>query len=128
MFIGLIQQIGFLQINRMLVFIGDQGRRVIATTYPSLNSKPRSTQLDNSGLMVCTRSIPGTDRESSPTSAYRAHKVKERQAISITPVVCEAADGADAVRKVREHRPHVVLLDITMPVMNGFDAAPPHQA
>jgi DNA-binding NarL/FixJ family response regulator len=38
-------------------------------------------------------------------------------------VVCEAADGADAVRKVREHRPHVVLMDITMPVMNGFEAA-----
>ena len=38
-------------------------------------------------------------------------------------IVCEAADGADAVRKVREHRPHVVLLDITMPVMNGFEAA-----
>ena len=38
-------------------------------------------------------------------------------------VVCQAADGADAVRKVREHRPHVVLLDITMPVMNGFEAA-----
>lgn len=38
-------------------------------------------------------------------------------------VVCEAANGADAVRKVREHRPHVVLLDITMPVMNGFEAA-----
>ena len=38
-------------------------------------------------------------------------------------VVCEAADGADAVCKVREHRPHVVLLDITMPKMNGFEAA-----
>lgn len=38
-------------------------------------------------------------------------------------VVCEAADGADAIRKVREHRPQVVLLDITMPVMNGFEAA-----
>ena len=38
-------------------------------------------------------------------------------------IVCEASDGADAVRKVREHRPHVVLLDITMPVMNGFEAA-----
>jgi DNA-binding NarL/FixJ family response regulator len=38
-------------------------------------------------------------------------------------VVCEAADGADAVYKVREHRPHVVLMNITMPVMNGFEAA-----
>jgi YesN/AraC family two-component response regulator len=38
-------------------------------------------------------------------------------------VVCEAADGADAVCKVLEHRPDIVLLDITMPVMNGFDAA-----
>jgi len=38
-------------------------------------------------------------------------------------IICEASDGADAVRKVREHRPDVVLLDITMPVMNGFEAA-----
>lgn len=37
-------------------------------------------------------------------------------------VICEASDGADAVRKVREHRPDVVLMDITMPIMNGFDA------
>lgn len=38
-------------------------------------------------------------------------------------IICEAADGADAVRKVRDHRPDVVLLDITMPVMNGFESA-----
>jgi YesN/AraC family two-component response regulator len=38
-------------------------------------------------------------------------------------VVCEASDGVDAVRKALEHRPDIVLLDITMPVMNGFDAA-----
>ena len=38
-------------------------------------------------------------------------------------VICEASDGADAVRKAREHRPDIVLLDITMPVMNGFEAA-----
>jgi YesN/AraC family two-component response regulator len=38
-------------------------------------------------------------------------------------IVSEASDGAEAVRKVLEHRPDIVLLDITMPVMNGFDAA-----
>jgi DNA-binding NarL/FixJ family response regulator len=38
-------------------------------------------------------------------------------------VICEAADGADAVRKALEHKPDIVLLDITMPVMNGFEAA-----
>ncbi len=38
-------------------------------------------------------------------------------------IVCEASDGADAILKTREHRPDIVLLDITMPVMNGFEAA-----
>jgi DNA-binding NarL/FixJ family response regulator len=38
-------------------------------------------------------------------------------------VVCEAADGADAIRKIREHEPDVVLLDITMPTMNGLEVA-----
>ena len=37
-------------------------------------------------------------------------------------VICEAADGADAVRKARQHKPDLVLMDITMPVMNGFEA------
>lgn len=37
-------------------------------------------------------------------------------------VVCEASDGVDAVRKALEHRPDIVLLDITLRVMNGFDA------
>jgi len=38
-------------------------------------------------------------------------------------VVCEAVDGADALRKIREHEPDVVLLDITMPNMNGLEVA-----
>ena len=38
-------------------------------------------------------------------------------------IVCEASDGEEAIRQVRDHRPDVVLLDIMMPVMNGFDAA-----
>ena len=38
MFIGLIQRIGLLQINRMLNFTGDQGRKVIEAIYPRLDS------------------------------------------------------------------------------------------
>lgn len=35
----------------------------------------------------------------------------------------EAADGSDGIEKARELKPDVVLLDITMPHMNGLDAA-----
>jgi len=38
-------------------------------------------------------------------------------------VVYEAADGDDAVRKIREHRPDIVLLDISMPSMDGLAVA-----
>lgn len=37
-------------------------------------------------------------------------------------VVAEAADGAEAVRVVKEHRPDVVLMDLLMPVMDGITA------
>lgn len=44
MFIALIQRIGLLQVNRMLVFTGDQGRRVIRATYPPLSSEATMTE------------------------------------------------------------------------------------
>lgn len=38
-------------------------------------------------------------------------------------VIGEAADGEEAVNRTKESRPDIVLLDITMPVMNGMEAA-----
>ena len=38
-------------------------------------------------------------------------------------VVGRAADGSEAVALARELRPDVVALDISMPVMDGFEAA-----
>jgi DNA-binding NarL/FixJ family response regulator len=35
----------------------------------------------------------------------------------------EAADGTDAIAKVRELAPDLVLLDLSMPTLNGFDTA-----
>lgn len=37
-------------------------------------------------------------------------------------VVAEAADGEQALKEVREHRPDVVLMDIRMPVLDGLAA------
>jgi PAS domain S-box-containing protein len=39
-------------------------------------------------------------------------------------VVAEAADGEEAVRAVAEHKPDVILLDLSMPVMDGLQAIP----
>ena len=39
-------------------------------------------------------------------------------------VVGEARNGLEAVRLVEEHRPDVVVLDLSMPVMDGFEAIP----
>jgi chemotaxis response regulator CheB len=36
----------------------------------------------------------------------------------------EAADGREALEKVRRLRPDVVVMDISMPVMDGIEAHP----
>jgi two-component system response regulator DegU len=37
-------------------------------------------------------------------------------------VVAEAENGHAAIQAVDKHRPDVVLMDVTMPVLDGFDA------
>jgi DNA-binding NarL/FixJ family response regulator len=39
-----------------------------------------------------------------------------------TRVIAEAGDGAEAVRLAGELQPDLVIMDLTMPVMNGIDA------
>ena len=43
---------------------------------------------------------------------------------SLTSVVCrEAENGVDAITKAHELKPDLIVLDLSMPVMNGFEAA-----
>lgn len=53
MFVALIRRIGLLQVNRMLVFTCDQGRRVIRTLY-----KPLSSSFPQRSSVECARRLP----------------------------------------------------------------------
>lgn len=39
-------------------------------------------------------------------------------------VVCQVSTGTEAVRKTEQYQPDVVLLDLSIPEPNGFQAAP----
>jgi CheY-like chemotaxis protein len=38
-------------------------------------------------------------------------------------ICAEAVNGEEAIALAEEHRPDLVILDLSMPVMNGYDAA-----
>jgi DNA-binding NarL/FixJ family response regulator len=38
-------------------------------------------------------------------------------------VICEVADGLEAVQKAEELKPDLILLDIGLPTLNGIEAA-----
>lgn len=37
--------------------------------------------------------------------------------------VCDAADGSEGVQKAQAEKPNLIILDMSMPVMNGLEAA-----
>ena len=47
------------------------------------------------------------------------HQLEQKRSME---VVGEASDGAEALIKVRSLRPHVVIMDVKMPVMDGIEA------
>jgi DNA-binding NarL/FixJ family response regulator len=55
--------------------------------------------------------------------AFRRFIVSTLQSRAELQVICEVADGSEAVRKTRELQPELILLDIGLPGLNGIEAA-----
>jgi uncharacterized membrane protein len=57
MFICLIQRISLLQVNRMLIFTGDQGRQVITTMYPPVATPATVTESHQFRALPCNQTL-----------------------------------------------------------------------
>lgn len=89
LFISLIQRITLLQVNRMLIFTGDQGREVIETTYPSIDSPVAPSALTNFNNLPRTQSLIHHGRPRSVQALDFARLVdiaRESQAVIESPL------------------------------------------
>lgn len=76
MFIALVQEIGLLQISRMLIFTADQGRAAIATTYPKTDSTlPPAEQIDIRASS-CTQTLIHRGKPQAVQAVYVATLVE----------------------------------------------------
>jgi YesN/AraC family two-component response regulator len=58
--------------------------------------------------------------EDEAITQIQLRKICQRAGMTVAAV---AADGRSGLKAILEHRPDIVLMDIKMPVMDGFDAA-----
>ena len=107
MFIALVHRITLLQVNRMLIFTGDQGRKVIATIYPSMKSE-------------VTAFVADDFRAQPPTQTLIHHgRPRSVQAVDVGALVNLAKASGGTIEMVVAVGDTVVEL---MPVLHVFGA------
>lgn len=69
-----------------------------------------------------TRSAPLRVLVVDDSEIVRRAICKILRAHSDIEIICEASNGSDAVRFAKEHNPDLILMDISMPFVSGFEA------
>ena len=110
MFIALVHRITLLQVNRMLIFTGDQGRKVIATIYPSMKSEVTAIVTDD------FRALPRTQ------TLIHHGRPRSVQAVDVGALVNLAKASGGTIEMVVAVGDTVVEL---MPVLHVFGAREP---
>jgi len=110
MFIKLIQLIGLLQVTRMLIFTGDRGREVIATTYPPVSSEAVAKGPVDLSALTCTQTL--------------AHHGRPRsiQAVDVTTLMHLAAASGGVIEMAVAVGDTVVEM---MPILKIHEARKP---
>lgn len=57
-------------------------------------------------------------------SAAIRHELREEFTLNGFAVCAEAENGRQAIDQARSNQPGLIILDLSMPVMNGLDSAP----
>src|SRR5262249_39482916 len=86
MFISLIHRIGLLQINRMLIFTGDQGRKIIATLYPPIETR-------------ISLSVPETDQMPSTQTIFHHGTPRLVQSVDV-PALMDLATRTGSIIEI----------------------------
>jgi DNA-binding NarL/FixJ family response regulator len=80
-------------------------------------------------MLMATTMVHGSPHPRVRVLVADDHEVMRlgiRNLLEVKPgwsVCAEASNGQEAVEKTLQYRPDVIIMDITMPVMNGLDAA-----
>jgi PAS domain S-box-containing protein len=100
----------------MVSFVADQG---MSATLGAADAVPKPVDWSRLKSVIDQFRVQGGDVlvvDDDPDARYRIRTVLERKGWSVQ----EAGDGAEALVHVTHSPPHLILLDLTMPVMDGF--------